>query len=225
MITIKEQDISSPTRRNDELYEFFIEAKKLDFKSKKEQQKFFEVKNELTFLLRSKYQLDEAHMAIIELVHEYYNEYSGFPKNNFSKSHVALLSYAATLICSCFIEGRDKKRPLEFLLEEVKKNTTYTQIKNIRDKRFSHQDDPHEVHRDYLKWRFEKTENGYFTPIKPSYTYENLHSLHRSQLDEWLIFICLVIQKINEREKLITQEINPLIKKIELIENSLEKEN
>lgn len=220
MITLKEQDISSPTRRDDDLCEFFIDAHKLVFMGKKEKQVFFDIKNELLFLLRSKNQLEEAQMAIFELIHEHYNEHTGFPKNYLSKSHYAFLSYVSTLICSCFNQsGRKDKAPLEFLLKEAQENKTYTEIKNIRDKRFSHQDRSHEVHRNYLKWSFEKDQNGCYIPVKPSYTYENLNSLHRSKLEEWVVFICSLIQKIDDKEKLITLEINPLLKRIDLVSN------
>lgn len=223
MITLKETDLTSWGKiDNEELYEIFIDAENLVFKSKSDQQQFFEIKNTLLLLLRSKHHLEEAHMALLELVLFHYHEHSGFPKNSLSKTHYAFLSYVSTLICSCFNQSAyfEDKVPLQFILEEVKNNPTFKEIKSIRDKRFSHQDRKHHVHRDHLNWRFEKDNTNAFMPTSPSYTYENIHSLHRSQLNEWINFTLSLIQKINERVDIITKEINPLLTKISIPENN-----
>lgn len=218
MITLIEADLDSWSKLDDKLYEIFINHEKLIFKNKTNRQKFLNMKNELLLLLRSKHNLEEAHMSLLELALIHYHEHSGFPKDPLSKIHYAFLSYISTLICSCFNQTAyfDKKVPLEFIIEEIKSNLVFQEIKNIRDKRFSHQDRKHYVHQDLLKWKFEKNEDGNFLPTKPSYTFENINSLHRSRLDDWIIFVLFLIKRIDERTQTLAKEINPLLSNIRI---------
>lgn len=185
------------------------------FKDKKGQQTFFELKNELLFLLRSEDTLKEAQAAIWELTLNHYDSNTHFPKNPISKSPDAFLSFVSTLICSCFTHGGNNKRPLDFLYADIKDNPVYLEIKSIRDKRFSHQDNSHPVHQNIFDWRFEKNSSKNFSPTKACYTYDKLHSLSDTELEKWSNFISMLLQKTSEEETRLTNLINPLLEEIE----------
>lgn len=215
MIKLDIKEVDSWGKSNDILSEVFLGIEKLPFKSQKDQNRFQQSKKELLLLLRSKHHLEEANLAIIELVTMYYNENSGFPKDQTRKAHYAFLSYISTLIISCFnpSDYRDGQAPLQFFKDSFKDNPIYLEIKEIRDKRFAHQDKEHPVHKDVFRWCFEKNED-FFIPTKPSYVFENLNSLHREQLANWSKFVNQLIIEIDQRVKIMTSETNLLLEKI-----------
>lgn len=215
MIKLNIKEVDSWGKSNDILTEVFLEVEKLPFKSHKDFNRFQQSKKELLLLLRSKYHLEEANHALVELVTMYYNENSGFPKDQTRKAHYAFLSYISTLIISCFntSDYRDGHAPLQFIKDTFKDNPTYLEIKEIRDKRFAHQDKEHSVHKDIFQWCFEKNEEC-FVPKKPSYVFENLNSLHKDQLANWGNFVNHLIIEIEQRVKIMTVEINILLQNI-----------
>lgn len=215
MIKIDIKEVDSWGKSNDILSEVFLGIEKLPFKSQKDKNRFQQSKKELLLYLRSKHHLEEANLAIIELVTIYYNENSGFPKDQTRKVHYAFLSYISTLIISCFnpSDHRDGQAPLQFFKDTLKDNPIYLEIKEIRDKRFAHQDKEHSVHKDIFRWCFEKKEEC-FIPKKPSYVFENLNSLHKERLVEWSHFLNKLIIEIDQKVKLMTEEINLFLNNI-----------
>lgn len=170
-------------------------------------------KKELRFLLRSQTNLQEASLTLMELASDHYGESNNYIKDPTRIAHRALLSHAVMMYRACFLKGEGREVPLKFLLKELSENSIHLEISDLRDKLFAHLDENHSVRNDHIKWEL-KVEEDKLVPIRANLIGDNLHSYHKSTLNDWLRHFHSVLDKIKEKEDFITKEINEMIGEI-----------